>query len=274
MGQADNLRRRRLNFIRRRRRKNQSAAMTVIEHLDELRSRLIKSLLGFLVLSIFAFAFFRPISDFLLEPLCSLDQDKLGPQGCRLIAVGPLEPFLVRLKVTAMVAVICSAPLWLYQIWAFVTPGLTLKEKRYAGPFIGTSVLLFGLGTFFAYATLPAALNLLIGLGGGNVVPFFRANDYLNFVGLVLLAFGLSFLLPLVLFFLGLAGIVTRDGLRSHRRHALIGIALLSAIITPSQDPYTMLAMAVPLYAFYELVIFLLKFVERRRAKEAAAQVD
>jgi sec-independent protein translocase protein TatC len=268
VGQADNLRRRRLNFIRRRRRKSQDAAMTVIEHLDELRSRLIKSLVAFLLLSVFAFAFFRPISDFLLDPLCDLDPDKLGPQGCRLIAVGPLEPFLVRLKVTAMVALVCSAPIWLYQVWAFVTPGLTLREKRYAGPFIGTSIFLFGLGTFFAYITLPAALNLLIGLGGGNVVPFFRANDYLNFVGLILLAFGLSFLLPLVLFFLGLAGVVTRDSLRRHRRHAMVVIALLSAIITPSQDPYTMLAMALPLYLFYEVVIFLLRFVERRRARE------
>jgi sec-independent protein translocase protein TatC len=244
--------------------------MTVIEHLDELRSRLIKSLLAFLFISIFAFAFFRPISDFLLEPLCDLDPDKLGPQGCRLIAVGPLEPFLVRLKVTAMVAIVCSAPIWLYQIWAFVTPGLTLREKRYAAPFIGTSIVLFGLGAVFAYLTLPAALNLLIGLGGGNVVPFFRANDYLGFVGLILLAFGLSFELPLVLFFLGLAEMFTVESLKSHRRHALVIIAVLAAVITPSQDPYTMLAMGVPLYLFYELDILLLRLVARRRAKAAA----
>lgn len=244
--------------------------MTVIEHLDELRSRLIRSLIAFLLLSVAAFIFFQPISDFLLKPLCNLDPEKLGPQGCRLIAVGPLEPFLVRLKVTAMVALVCSAPIWLYQIWAFVTPGLTLKEKKYAAPFIGASVFLFGLGTFFAYITMPAALNLLIGFGGGQIIPFFRANEYLNFVGLILLAFGLSFLLPLVLFFLGLAGVVSRESLSSHRRHAMVVIALLSAIITPSQDPYTMLAMAVPLYLFYELVIFLLKFVERRRAREDA----
>ena len=244
--------------------------MTVIEHLDELRSRLIRSLVAFLLISIVAFIYFSGISEFLLKPLCDLPADRLGPQGCRLIAVGPLEPFLVRLKVTAMVAIVVSAPIWLYQVWAFVTPGLTLKEKRYAGPFIGSSVLLFGLGCFFAYITMPAALNLLIGLGGDDLVPFFRANEYLNFVGLILLAFGLSFLLPLVLFFLGLAGIVSRDALRSHRKHALISIALLAAIITPSQDPYTMLAMAVPLYLFYELVIFLMRFVERRRAREAA----
>ena len=246
--------------------------MTVIEHLDELRSRLIKSLIAFLLISVVAFAFFQPISDFLLRPLCELPADKLGPQGCRLIAVGPLEPFLVRLKVTAIVAIVLSAPIWLYQIWAFVTPGLTLKEKRYAAPFIACSVFLFSLGCFFAYVTLPAALNLLIGLGAGEIVPFFRANDYLNFVGLILLAFGLSFLLPLVLFFLGLAGVVTRDALRSHRRHAMVIIALLAAIITPSQDPYTMLAMAVPLYLLFELVIFLLKFVEKRRAAREATE--
>jgi sec-independent protein translocase protein TatC len=248
--------------------------MTVIEHLDELRSRLIRSLIAFLLLSVAAFIFFRPISDFLLQPLCDLDPDKLGPQGCRLIAVGPLEPFLVRLKVTAMVAFVCSAPVWLYQVWAFVTPGLTLREKRYAKPFIATSVFLFALGAFFAYVTLPAALNLLIGLGGGNVIPFFRANDYLNFVGLILLAFGLSFELPLLLFFLGLAGVFSVEALKGHRRHALVLIALLAAIITPSQDPYTMLAMAVPLYLFYELDILLLKMVEKRRARAAAASAS
>jgi sec-independent protein translocase protein TatC len=245
--------------------------MTVIEHLGELRSRLIKSLLAFLAISVVAFIFFRPITDFLLEPLCGLEPDKLGPQGCNLIAVGPLEPFLVRLKVTAMVAFVCSAPVWLYQLWAFVTPGLTLREKKYAGPFIGASIFLFVLGGAFAYLTLPAALNLLIGLGGGNVVPFFRANEYMNFVGLVLLAFGLSFELPLVLFFLGLAGVFTVDTLKTHRRHAIVVIALLAAIITPSQDPYTMLAMGVPLYLFYELDILLLRLVERRKAKAEAA---
>lgn len=245
--------------------------MTVIEHLGELRQRLIKSLLAFLSISVVAFVFFRPISDFLLEPLCDIGPDKLGPQGCKLIAIGPLEPFLVRLKVTAMVAFVCSAPVWLYQVWAFVTPGLTLREKRYAKPFIASSLLLFSLGATFAYLTLPTALNLLIGFGGGNVVPFFRANDYLNFVGLILLAFGFSFELPLLLFFLGLAGIFSVDALKSHRRHAAVLIAALAAIITPSQDPYTMLAMAVPLYLFYELDIFLLRLVERRKARAAAS---
>lgn len=246
--------------------------MSVIEHLDELRSRLVKSLLAFLALSVVAFIFFKQISDLLLDPLCSLDEDKLGPLGCNLIGTGPLEPFLVRLKVTAMVAFICAAPVWLYQIWAFVTPGMTLREKRYAGPFIGMSVFLFALGSFFAYVTMPAALNLLIGLGGGNVVPFFRANEYLNFVALILLVFGLSFELPLVLFFLGLAGVFSVDTLKKHRKHALIGIAILSAVVTPSQDPYTMLAMALPLYFFYEVVILLLRIVERRRKKANAAE--
>jgi sec-independent protein translocase protein TatC len=243
--------------------------MTVMEHLDELRSRLIKSLLAFLGISIVAFIFFEPVSDFLLRPLCDLDPDQLGPQGCRLSTFGPLEPFLVRLKVTAMVAFVCSSPIWLYQVWAFVTPGLTMREKRYAGPFVASSVFLFVLGCVFAYLTLPAALQLLIGLGGENLVPFFRANEYMNFVGLVMLAFGLSFELPLVLFFLGLADVFTVESLRTHRRHALIAIAVLSAVITPSQDPYTMLAMGLPLYLFYELDILLLALVKKRRAKAA-----
>ena len=251
----------------RRRKRTPAPMMTMMEHLSELRTRLIAALATFIAVSIVAFIFFDPISDFLLRPLCSLPRDQLGPNGCRLVFTSALEPVQVRLKVTALVGIIASSPMWLYQLWAFVTPGLTAREKKYALPFVGSSIAFFALGTTFAYLTLPAGLRFLIGLGGSNLTPFFTADRYLNFVGLIIIVFGVSFELPLLVFFLGLAGFVSIDQLRRFRRGALVSITLIAAVVTPSQDPYTMLAMAVPLYGFYEGVIVALRLVERRRRK-------
>ncbi len=264
MGEAANLRKRRLAFLRRNSR-SARATMTVVEHLRELRSRLIISVAAVVATSVLAFVFYRPISEFLLQPLCRLPDDLV--RGCRLSTFSPLEGFNVRLKVTAMTGLALAAPVWLYQLWAFIAPGLTVKEKRYALPFVATSLSLFAAGTAFAYALLPAALRFLIQIGGDNVTPLFRAQEYLNFVGLVIIAFGLSFEFPLVLFFLGLAGVISIEQLRRQRKLAIVGIAALSAIVTPTQDPFTMLAMAIPLYLLYELTILLLSVRTRRKSK-------
>ena len=243
--------------------------MSMVDHLGELRSRLIKSLIAFVLISIVAFVFFKQISDFLLEPLCSVPSELLGPNGCRLTSFGVLEPLNVRLKVTALTGVVFASPFWLFQLYAFVVPGLTTKERSYAIPFILSSITLFAIGATFAYLTMPSAIRFLVGLGQGQIVPLFRAQDYLNFVGLIIIVFGVTFELPILLFFLGLAGVLPVEKLRKHRRAALVGIVALAAVVTPSQDPYTMLAMAVPLYGFYELTIVLLKIFERRKAKAA-----
>ena len=274
-GEASDLRRRRLDFMRRRKnRKKGAGSMTVIEHLSELRDRLIKAVLALAIVAIVAFIFYPQILDFLIRPLDTLPpelKEKILTQGQNqdpnLTVTGPLEGLNVRLKVTAMLAVIFSSPLWLYQIWAFVTPGLTVKEKRYALPFMASSVALFAFGTTFAYVTLPAALRFLVGIAGPDVTVLFGAQQYINFVGLMLLAFGVTFQLPLVLFFLGLVGVLTVKQLREHRRMAAVGTAGLSAVVTPTQDPFTMLAMWIPLYLLYELTILLLGIRDRRRRR-------
>jgi sec-independent protein translocase protein TatC len=253
---------------RRREKKNAASSMSMMEHLTELRSRLIFSAVAFLLVSVVAFIFFNPISDFLLEPLCALPKENLGPNGCRLIFTSALEPFSVRLKVTAMVGIVLASPVWLYQVWAFIVPGLHPREKKYAIPFVLVSVSLFIIGAVFAYVTLPSALRFLVGFGGDNLIPFFSANEYLSFIGLVVLVFGVTFEAPLLLFFLGLVGIVSVQQLRGFRRSAIVGITIVAAVVTPSQDPYTMLAMAVPLYLFYEATILGLALVAKRRAKK------
>ncbi|MEA2459933.1 MAG: sec-independent protein translocase protein TatC [Actinomycetota bacterium] len=241
--------------------------MSMIDHLGELRSRLIKSLIVFAVISVIAFILFKPITDFLLDPLCSLPKNLLGSNGCKLTSFGVLEPLNVRIKITALTGLIFASPFWLYQLYAFVVPGLTAKEKSYAIPFLLTSIALFLIGATFAYLTMPAAIHFLVGLGNGQIITLFRAQDYLNFVGLIIIVFGVTFELPILLFFLGMAGILPVETLRRQRRVAIVGIVALAAVVTPSQDPYTMLAMAVPLYAFYELTIVLLSVIAKRKAK-------
>jgi sec-independent protein translocase protein TatC len=270
MNDPSNMRKRRLAFLRKRR-ERKTGSMTVIEHLGELRSRLIKSIMALGAVAIVAFILYPDILHFLTEPLCQV-RKSLGKTGltanCRELPVfDPLEGLNTRLKVTAMLAFIFASPIWLYQVWAFVTPGLTMKEKKYAVPFIASSVLLFSMGITFAYVTLPAGLRFLITIAGPDVTVLFRAQGYINFIGLMLLAFGLTFQLPLILFFLGLVGVVDVKQLREHRRMAAVGTAALSAVVTPTQDPFTMLAMWVPLYLLFELTIGLLALRERRRRR-------
>ena len=244
--------------------------MTVVEHLGELRKRLIYSLAAFLLLSIVAFVFYDPILEVMRRPLCSLPPRLLGPQGCDLIFTSPLEGFMFRLKLTALVGLAVASPVWLYQLWAFIVPGLTLKEKRYALPFLASAIILFSAGTALAYYSMQTGIRILVTLGGEGLVPFFKADDYLSFVGLMLLGFGLTFELPLVLLFLGLVEVVTVEQLREQRKAAFVGIVALSAVITPSQDPYTMLVLAAPIYLLYELTIVVLSAVMKRRAKASS----
>jgi len=267
MADPSNLRRRRANFLRRRQTRT-STSMTVVEHLVELRRRLIFSGLAFVVLSTVAFFFYSPILELVRAPLCDLDPELLGPQGCRLVFTKVFGGFMFRLKMTALVGLIVSMPVWLYQLFAFIVPGLTSKERRYAVPFVISSVFLFLVGSTLAYLTMPTGIRILIAIGGEELVPFIEAEQYLNFVGLMFLGFGLTFELPLVLFFLGLAEVVSVEQLREHRRAAFVGIVALSAIITPSQDPYTMLVLAASIYLLYELTILVLKIVLRRRMEQ------
>ncbi|MDQ3941388.1 MAG: twin-arginine translocase subunit TatC [Actinomycetota bacterium] len=267
MSEASDLGRRRSRWRRRRARRETQATMTMLEHLTELRRRLVVSLAAFFVISAVAFAFYEELLAFIREPFCGLPEELQGPQGCQLVFVRVLGGFLFRLKLTALAGVMFAAPVWLYQIWAFVTPGLTAREKKYAIPFVLSSVTFFVIGAAVAYWTLPTGIRILVTIGGGGLVPLLGAEEYLNFVGVMFLGFGLLFEIPLVLFFLGLAGVITVDTLRRQRKAAVVGLVALAAVVTPSQDPYTLLVLSVPLYALYELTIWLLHLVERRRAR-------
>ena len=243
--------------------------MPLVDHLRELRYRLGVSLLAVAVCMVVAFFFWQPVYDFLREPYCRTQAGR--DSGCQLVALSVLEQFAVRLRVSTIVGVLAASPVWLYQLAAFITPALHKKERRYALGFVVASLILFGLGGVFSYYTVDRGLEFLLGAGGEGVQSFTSIRSYLSFVTLTLVAFGIAFEFPAILIFLHLVGAFPAAKMRAWRRGMIVAIAVATAVITPSQDPYTFLVMAVPLYVFYEAVILFARARERRLRRRRAA---
>jgi sec-independent protein translocase protein TatC len=239
--------------------------MTLVEHLTELRRRIIICALAIMVGAIIGFVLYGHILHILAHPyqVATRNRAGCGPHGCNLIATDPLAPFIVRLKVSTYAGFVIALPVVLWQLWRFITPGLNPKEKRYAIPFILSSVVLFLMGGAVAWLTFPKALSFLIGIGGADIGTFFVADKYLTFVSLMIIAFGVSFEFPVVLVFLMLARVLKTSTLRKYRRHAIVGITAFAAVITPSQDPYSLFFMAAPMYLFYEGSILIGRILKR-----------
>src|SRR5918996_5163125 len=235
------LKRRRRVFRRRRKQKTPLAPMTVVEHLGELRSRLVFSAVAFTVISIGAFIAYPWFIDLFTRPLCEAGYEFPGGDECALVFNKVTGAFEFRLKLTALVGIALSSPVWLYQLWAFIVPALTAKEKRYAVPFIAISIFLFLVGITVAYLVMPIGMRFLLNIGGEQLTAIPDAQEYLNFIGFMLLGFGLMFELPIVLFFLGIAEVVPIQTLRRQRRVAIVIIAAPAASITPRQDPPPMI---------------------------------
>ncbi|HEV7725768.1 MAG TPA: twin-arginine translocase subunit TatC, partial [Modestobacter sp.] len=179
---------------------------------------------------------------------------------------------LIRLKIAFIGGVVVSAPFWLYQVWGFITPGLKRNEKRYGVAFVAASTSLFALGAVLAYFSLKAGLTLLLGLAGDDVAIALTAQDYIGFVISILLAFGVSFELPLIAVVLNLIGVLSYAALSKSRRWIYFLTIVFAAFITPTQDPFTMLLMAGPMCVLFELAIQIARLVDKRRARRAAAE--
>jgi sec-independent protein translocase protein TatC len=235
--------------------------MTIIEHLEELRYRLVVSAFAFFVGSIIAYLFYRPIIDLLKLPL-----DKSGDiSGIHVVlnVQGVTSGFLVRLKVSIFAGFMLALPVILYQLWRFITPGLEEKEKRFALPFVLGSMGLFALGAVFAYIVLPQALGFLLGFTK-PFKPIIFIDQYVGFVSFMVLAFGITFEFPMLLLFLAAVGIVSSQQLRKLRRHAVVAVTIIAAVATPSQDPYSLILMAVPLYVMYEGALLIMRFIMKK----------
>lgn len=250
--------------------------MSLVEHLTELRSRLFKSVLAVMAGFAVGFIFREQVLALLTGPYCQLPENLRGTsqlgleggEGCTLVTLDVMSPIVLALKTSGLVAVVVAGPVVCYQLLRFVTPGLRPIERRYSIPFIVASQVLFLAGAVFSYFIIPRALEFLLGFLGPNIVSVMDANRYLSFVLRTMIAFGISFEFPLVLMLLTLMGIVTAQGLRGARRYALFGIFAAAAVITPTQDPFTMTVMAVPLIIFYEVSIIFAWWIERGRRRE------
>ena len=247
--------------------------MTLTEHLAELRTRIIRSLLAMVIGIIVVLAAYGPVLRFLTKPYVSLCERK-GPDFCtaNLQFLSPLEGFTTRLSISTYGGIILALPVIMWQVWRFIVPALHAKEKKYAIPFVVSSVALFALGGLVAYWTLDKALEFLIAWAGPDVEANFQISKYISLVGLMVAAFGIAFEFPVLLVFLQLVGVLSPQTLLKGWLYAIMAIFVIAAVITPSGDPYSMLALAIPMSLFYLISIVIgLIFQKRKRAAEAAA---
>lgn len=229
--------------------------MTLIGHLSELRTRLIRAVIAVVLAAIVVYAFFNPIFDLLQEPYCEFQEGE--QRTCELLVTAPLEEFNVRLTLAGYGGLILALPVVLYQLGRFVLPGLYPHEKRALIPFLAISVALLAAGMIVAYLLLPRALGVLSGFGSETFVPFFSPQEYLGFFVKMLFAFGIAAELPLVLIFLQKVGVVKPETLAGNRRIAIVAVVILGAVITPTGDPFTLAVITIPMYLFYEIAILI-----------------
>lgn len=241
--------------------------MTLTEHLAELRTRIIRSLLAVGVGVIGILAFYDPVLDFLRRPydnLCERRPDLVT--NCDLYSLGPLDGFSARMRIALYGGLILALPVVLWQIWRFIVPALHDRERRYAIPFIGSTVVLFVAGGALAYITLDKGLEFLVAWSGSDVEQAFQITKYVSLVALMIAAFGVGFEFPVLLVFLQLAGVVRPRQLVEGWRVAIVSIVVLAAVITPSGDPITLVALTVPLVILYFVAIGLGHLLVRRRS--------
>ncbi len=239
------------------------AVMTLTEHLEELRRRLIISLIAVAVCTTVAFIFWDPIFGFLLTPLPAASGNPELIQKGKLVINDPTGPFMVALKVSIAVGISIASPIVLYQLWGFLAPGLTRKERKYAGPFTLLGVALFAIGLVVGFIVLRYPVDWLLAFGSDRFIPLITADAYFTFVTYFLLAFGFVFELPLVVTFLGLVGVINSRMLRQKRLYILFALWFISCFITPGADPISPIIIGAAFTALFELSVLLLRIIKR-----------
>jgi sec-independent protein translocase protein TatC len=258
-------------FVRAQRQQNPEGRMPLMDHIRELRNRVVKIALALGAGMIIGFIFFNPVWHVIERPLCSAVIR--GHTGCstaginQLILNGPLDSFYLRIKVALIAGVILSSPVWLYQLWAFVAPGLYSREKRWSYVFLGTAVPLFLIGITLCYWSLGRSMHYLLGLTPTGVGNYIQVDQYMSFVMAMMLAFGIAFELPLLLIMLNLAGILTHERFRKWRRVMLFGVFLIAGMANPSPDPITMLILGGGCAVLVEVAEVIVWSNDRRRAR-------
>ncbi|MGH3275669.1 MAG: twin-arginine translocase subunit TatC [Streptosporangiaceae bacterium] len=256
---------------------NPDGSMPLMEHIRELRNRIFKALLFVTAGAIAGWFLYPHIWHFIETPYCRLDLHSQvavsgsAGRGCHLYVTGIFDAFFLQLKISIIAGAILSSPFWLYQLWAFLAPGLYARERRWAYFFAGSAVPLFVIGGTLAYFAMTKGLHFLLALVPGNVVPIITINTYLSYALAMLTIFGIAFELPLALALLNVAGVLTHQRFAKWRRMIIFSVFLFAAVATPSPDPLSMLLLAVPCVALVEMAEVFAFVNDRRRARALAA---
>ena len=253
-----------------------SSGMPLLAHFIELRKRIFKSAVGILVLSTVGWFLYNPIINSLAAPVCDLKAAATSDQkNCGILYVnGVLGPIDLKFKISLLIGIILAAPIWLYQLWSFLSPAMRGKEKRNSLFFLIFAVPFFAIGIYVGYLILPISVRVLLGFTPTSLTNLIKFDDYLNFVLQLILVFGIAFELPVFLVSLNLAGILRGRSIIKPWRFTIFGITLFAAIFTPTGDPFTMSLLAIPLILLYFLAAGIALLVDTRRDKRADKEKD
>jgi sec-independent protein translocase protein TatC len=245
-------------------------SMTLIEHIRELRSRLLKATLGVIAGTLIAYAFASRLEHFIVKPYCDYYVASHGADnGCQLTAATVLAPFMIQLKIALYVGLAISSPIWLYQVWAFIAPGLHKRERRYTYAFVGAAVPLFVLGMAGGYELFSRSVKFLLGISSGFTIQL-DITGYFDFLTSVMLFFGLGFEVPVVVTLLNFVGVVSAKRLLGWWRPAVFLMFLFGAIFTPTPDPFGMTILALCMSMLYFGAVGVAFLNDRRKARRRA----
>ncbi|SDS28266.1 sec-independent protein translocase protein TatC [Friedmanniella luteola] len=252
-------------------------SMTLFEHLRELRYRLVVAALAITVGTIVAWFFRGVLIDVLLAPYYQAAADLKAKNPAAVLQVvnnGIASPFTLALKVSALAGLILTSPIWLWQVWSFIVPGLLAKEKKWAMIFIAAATPLFCAGVAVGYIVMPKGISVLLGFTEGGVTNLQDINQFLSFLMRLMLVFGAAFLIPLVVLMLNILGVVPARYLSKYRTYVIFGTFVFGAIATPSTDPFSMLALAAPMTVLFLAAEIIAHILDRRKARRAALAGD